>query len=540
MNQRLAVVLSGPFRLVGPDGRERVLKSAKAQGVIALLATAPGMRRSRVWLQDKLWSDRGRAQGAGSLRQALCDIRHALGNCAPALVSDRMTVSLDASQVHVIGPPEAPGEFLEGIDVRDPEFEDWLREQRCAAEAAGGMWPEADIPAGISAGRASGATVRRPVVAFHCAGPPGSPSRLFEDLFVDVVSRSLSEALSVTVVAAVQSTGPGPRLDVMLQAYDCTAGEIGMRVRLVECDGNLIHWSGKKSVRVRGGPPVEEADILALGNQLIDALADALWRRASDRPGQRDANILGRLAIRKIFSMDDEALVEADGLLHQASDQDPCAVWLAWRAQLRVIRLVERHGAEEGLLRAEASGFVSRALELEPSNSVVLAGAANARLVLEDDLVACHELALRSVELNPANPLAWDALSNAKLYRGEAEASHLLAVKAQRLGSAAPHRFWWDMGRCLSAALTGRADEALKMAEQASALAPSFRPPLRYLTGLYARAERFEDARRTAEKLARIEPDFSTERLANDPTYPASVLRRAGLLDAARLREVGV
>ena len=91
------------------------------------------------------------------------------------------------------------------------------------------------------------------------------------------------------------------------------------------------------------------------------------------------------------------------------------------------------------------------------------------------------------------------------------------------------------MGRCLTAALTGRGDEALKLAEAAHALSPEFRPPLRYLTALYAANDRPEAAMRVADRLRRLEPDFSFDRIANDAEYPISPLRWSGLLDSDKL-----
>ena len=175
------------------------------------------------------------------------------------------------------------------------------------------------------------------------------------------------------------------------------------------------------------------------------------------------------------------------------------------------------------------------AMEMEPLNSMVLAAIANTRLVLDQDVSSCNELARRSVGLNPSNPLAWDSLSTAKLYAGEINEAHALAVRAQKISSGSPFGFWWDFGRCLTAALTGRGGEALKLAEAAHALSPDFRPPLRYLTALYAAEDRPEAATRMANKLKKLEPDFSFDRMANDREYPISPLRWSGLLDGERL-----
>lgn len=76
------------------------------------------------------------------------------------------------------------------------------------------------------------------------------------------------------------------------------------------------------------------------------------------------------------------------------------------------------------------------------------------------------------------------------------------------------------------------------MAERCSALAPNFRPPLRYLIALYAAKGDLEEASRKVQRLMQLEPDFTPERLANDPSYPVSLMRQTKLFNPARLMEL--
>jgi TolB-like protein len=170
--------LAGPLRLVRCDGTEITPRSAKAQALLALLGSAPSARRSRAWLQDKLWSDRGPEQAAASLRQALAELRRALGDCRDCLIADAGWVGLDPDRVEVQIDPEPadfglagePPEFAEGLDVRDPEFEDWIRDQRLAYAEQITTGPTSERqprtakasadPAALPAGRAVSPTAR--------------------------------------------------------------------------------------------------------------------------------------------------------------------------------------------------------------------------------------------------------------------------------------------------------------------------------------------------------------------------------------------
>ena len=128
----------GPFDLRLSNGAGITITSKKARALLALLAVAPGGRRERRWLQYKLWSERGEREGAASLRQTLSALRRALAPMDEVLQADRTTVALSLDQVDVdalnlgglADRLTGQEEFLEGLDVKDPEFDNWLREQR--------------------------------------------------------------------------------------------------------------------------------------------------------------------------------------------------------------------------------------------------------------------------------------------------------------------------------------------------------------------------------------------------------------------------
>ena len=131
----LILDLAGPFRLREAQGVDLTPRSRKAQGLLALVGTSPSLRRSRLWLQDKLWSDRGAEQGSASLRQCLTDIRSTLRDHRGCFRTDSGWIALDPERVLVNTTVserdgDANVEFLEGLDIRDPEFEHWLRDQR--------------------------------------------------------------------------------------------------------------------------------------------------------------------------------------------------------------------------------------------------------------------------------------------------------------------------------------------------------------------------------------------------------------------------
>lgn len=533
------IVLSGRFTVFAPDGAEITPKGGKTQGLLALLATSPDLCRSRRWLEDKLWSNRGETQASGSLRQALSEIRRALGGGADALFADRQKVGLlrDAVTVEISATGEP--EFLEGIDVRDPEFETWLRSERHRQMSMVPLKAAALVPPPVTAAPVLAVPpVRRPkgrtyVIVLEKARTAADSLSLLEEMFIDCVALSLREALGLTVF----TRRPKPELPntilVSVQAMVAGNGERHLRARAVELETDRLLWSGN-SGGMRGFAGPNDLEVALFANQVVEVLGDAVTLQA-DGGAVLDSLVLQRMAVRKLWTMNAARMAEADALLTMADDLMPRGLNLARRAQLRVLQLIERHDGDRQALREEAMACCAQAMEREPNNSMVLAVVAYARSALDSTPLYAAELARRSVRLNPNNPLAWDSLSYAKLYSGDIAEAHQIALKVQAIGSAAPNKFWWDMGLCLTAALVHDDALALRMAQIAAAEAPDFRAAHRHVVALGAVMDQPEVALAAAERMKTLEDGFSLDRLANDPTYPVGLLRRAGLLQSDKI-----
>jgi hypothetical protein len=127
----------GVFEVRDAAGRDYTPRGSKARALLAMLCQTQGHCRPRRWLEARLWSDRGQEQASGSLRQALTELRKALGPLAGHLTSDRDCVTLSgvtndlASDLAAARAKLSSGrEFLEGIDIVDAAFKVWLTEER--------------------------------------------------------------------------------------------------------------------------------------------------------------------------------------------------------------------------------------------------------------------------------------------------------------------------------------------------------------------------------------------------------------------------
>lgn len=155
---RLDVRLLGGFE-VAVDGTVNVLarcESQKVRALLAYLAGHPNHPHGRDGLAQLLWPDLPLDAGRRNLRQALYDLKRALGAARERVAGDRLSVQLilrDGDTVDTLaleraarGTPRAPlpevaglrhasdlyrGPFLGGFELPDSDpFEHWVRDQR--------------------------------------------------------------------------------------------------------------------------------------------------------------------------------------------------------------------------------------------------------------------------------------------------------------------------------------------------------------------------------------------------------------------------
>lgn len=147
--ERLTFEFLGRFRAFGPDGAPLQFPSSKDEALLACLALSRDGARSRDALTGLLWSTRAEEQARASLRQSLWSIKKSLGVSADKLLAiDRRTIALRSSMFdtdvarfeQLAGHEDLDslraaakvyaGDFLDGVNVRDPAWEEWLRAER--------------------------------------------------------------------------------------------------------------------------------------------------------------------------------------------------------------------------------------------------------------------------------------------------------------------------------------------------------------------------------------------------------------------------
>ena len=156
MTKPIKISLLGGFRASSGDGEVVRFSSKKAQALIAYLVTESGRSHSREHLATLLWGNTGEERARHNLRQSLAKIRQVFGeivvSSADCLGIDPEVCDSDVGAFLAAADGQSnetllecvrlyEGEFLAGVELREPAFADWLsltrdRLRKTACDAA--------------------------------------------------------------------------------------------------------------------------------------------------------------------------------------------------------------------------------------------------------------------------------------------------------------------------------------------------------------------------------------------------------------------
>ncbi|MCX7287418.1 MAG: hypothetical protein NTW20_07600 [Rhodobacterales bacterium] len=525
--------LVGVFEVRDDDGRDCTPRGAKARAILAMLCQTPDRRRARRWLEARLWSDRGAEQASGSLRQALMEIRKALNGEADRLETDRDTVllvgvttDLDRDRDAAVAALQSGREFLEGIDIIDQAFEDWLRDERLRVETALGIRrpDQARVPVAR--------TARLPFV-IRLGGLPQGVGVFAGRAIADAIARLLAEFAHIDIYGASGTPIPPdlPREGMVLHVEGAEIQDrVHVLVSLSSAASGQIIWNQRAAVPLAGSDFIGAGDLPPLVFQAADAALSHFPQMAECQDGPRRANALIAGALTEMFSYDGDRLLTADRMLVEAGEIASSARIYAWRCLVRQIMYVERTDADFPNLMAEVDEFSRKALELSKANPLVLSLVGLARVMVEQNAEAGSILARDAVALSPYNAHAHMAHAVALSRAGDNAGALESARRGAEIAARTAHVHWWEAASGLVAIRCESYPAAIAHYEAAHYRAPGFRAAMRHLLFLYLWAGEREKAARLYRLLLRAEPDFTHDRVLNEPGYPAVTLRKSGLV----------
>ena len=516
----LRLQLHGPFVAKMADGRDLPVRGAKISALIALLACAPGMTRSRAWLIDTLWGRVDQNQGRASLRQALFVLKKNLGDQFDLLfevTADR--VGLRQEAVLIEGSP-AHGEFLEGMDIGEDGFEDWLRSARLAAgekaAASNGAWP---APGGALKPLVAVLPLR-PLRAAGGGDPVG-------DAIAQELIRVLSRSQLIDLVSHLSSRRMDTRvldIDQIRETLDVDFvasgnwGEAGGQL-LVDLDfndtrsGKLI-WSERYRSDLRAFFAGDESLIYAMGQDVVRSILSTSVHLGTVNPLPNVAtHTLMMSGIGLMHHMAHGHFRRAREHLTEVARRSPQhSVPRAWLAQWHLLNVYQGWSANPGTDVALAEDHVSAALEANPQCAFSLAMDGNIKTVLKGEFEAAEAAFAASFAVNANSPMACQLRSVLHSFRGEGDVAVQLTERARRLSPCDPRGHFFDALGAAAYLASEDFDRAVELADAAIAATPRHLSAHRSkVVGLQLGGHHLA-ASEAARALRRLDPEFTVEK----------------------------
>jgi len=529
----ITLKLFSKFSLVDSEGVDRTPAGTKSKGVIALLALAPEFTRNRGWLQDKLWSDRFAEQSSSSLRQALSNIRRALGEHRDILVTDGDSVSFSRTQFEIDNSlPRLNGTVLEtelfpNLDIKDAEFEHWIRDQRHRITPP---LDQVDEPKVIP---------RRPAVPaiiFKTSISGGNSSLGVAIEIINNVTKSLLEFADFNIFSDLMpfehefTYRAQQSVTVLLHMSSSGERELAAATIANSVTGQ-IHWMNKTQYMSNQSQEFQTAKIENFCAHLFENIIESLSEDSAEMFGFQTAGLLNKLGQNLLFQLDKHSLTQADRYLKSAYDMEPRGQYLAWSSFIRNLCLFEHKTLDFLDNEIGMDELLKEAIAQDSTNSNTLAIAAQIEYVQGSSIDRSLYLANLSIQQNPTNAFSSAMLANAYIANGDFSAGSAAAQRALELVNNSKSRFFFEFFCCMAA--TGNRDyfKAIAHGEAAYYLKPDFRAPLRYLLVLYKKTKQAEKFATAYKQMRKFESEFEITQLLED-SYPAHTLRRLSVISA--------
>lgn len=511
--------LRGDFSVASATGVDITPRSKKAIGLLAMLAECQTMSRNRRWLQDRLWSDRSPQQASGSLRTTLNEIRKSFGEFADILGSDRKSVWLDAKRITSnLFDGSSSREFLEGLVIGDPEFNDWLIERRVEHNVR--KPKQAEDP-----------TWNRRI-SIQCGAPwkKEGARDIHAQIVNDQVGKIISNFISnsrcsiddtgadLIVRTAVDENAEGSA--ILVQVIDPVLDEI---VHSDHCFADDLQ-SFLQNQMMLGRFCWNVADVALEKIPFMRGTQDAITMRSG----------YVQQALHKVLSFDPKEMKGSIDTLDIANDQAPAGLFLALKAWALTSMIMEDFLDEEPALVNEIKDLLRLSMEASPNDAMVAGVCANVRGILLQDFDGCIRLARQALRHNPNNVFALQAMSVGQAARGDHALAHEISNHTRVVSTYSKFEAMCNLHHALLCLVLKKADEALESSKLAARASPNYRAPRRQMIALNAAFGRLDDAKTNVADLKAVEPDFSLDRFLFDRQYPSNTLRKTGFLEAAR------
>ncbi|MGJ8628541.1 MAG: tetratricopeptide repeat protein [Sulfitobacter sp.] len=535
----VSIHLLGPISLLGRDDKKLTPRGKKAQAILALLALAPRGQRTRAWLRDKLWSDSDEKHASSSLRQSLFEIKRDIGPLADQILTiDRHAIGLRLNLVwvdvlaldqdpsvfrHLGLSPET--ELLEGMDISDPEFEDWLMMERQIWFDKAHSLDEV-TPAFALVQQPQKAVVEPdPVLSLQPAYSLGflpniqhgcqSETMFLADYVLESISKNLREFQPLAICDFREiSTQTGNPLNVGDTEFyvrtRCLQVGNSMTLTLFLYRASQMHLEWSQSIQVQVSD-VLAADGVVLNGfiaQNVDRLAKSIFEDTRKAHELHDMQRAGYSALNLMFRLDGKDFAAAEGLLTDASINQQHSIYPALKAYLSSFKIGENLGLIEEANTKAAERLLTGVVEDNPFNAISLSCLGHVFGYVFQEHEVAGSLLERALALNKSQAFVWDHYALHKIYTGQYQQAFDAAKQANFLGAYSPVSYSYDITLAMAATMNGDHGRAVASCKTALRKQPRSAAAMRYLIVNYAAQGKMAEALKIYQDLLVIDPDF--------------------------------
>ncbi|EFL87562.1 TPR repeat-containing protein [Ahrensia sp. R2A130] len=535
--------LYGAFSMYWVDGTPLPLKTIKSRALIAILCMAHGGTHTRAWLQECLWGRSHNSEDRINLRQALSSIRKTFGADFDTIFTlTNVDITLNLDRVKLVG-DRRDGALLEGIDISEDLFCDWLHDKRemTLVQSASTLSPSeflhdnpmptlAVLPLmSISSSRHES----------HCG-----------DLIALEVIRSLSRSRIINVISHLSSR--------QFQLETIELSDVRQRLNVnyamtgtVRVNGSHVHLEAEllstKTGQVLISMPFEARleSILAGCSEMIrkistmvgQAILSASVELAQNTPLPKvPAHALLMSSINLIHRSDLAPFARARRNLEELVERAPnFSIPKAWLAKWYILAIAQNWSSDVAIDTMMASKWADEALGTNPVCSFSLAVDG----MIQNQKTGSFDLARNrfddALNIDPNNAIAWLLTARLHAFVGDGEKATQCAHRANVLSPIDPNRYFFQTITATAHLANDEPEKALDLTERSLASNRTHASTLRTKTIALQQLGRHDEAQKTACSIVKLEPSFSIERYRRSHPameYPIGTVWADALADA--------
>ena len=507
------------------------ITGAKHRALFALLATAPFGRRTRSFLQDTLWGTSCYDSGRQSLRRALSDIKAVMGADFERLLRvNNAEISLDLSAVHFIGRPGG-GEFLEGLDIRDHEFNDWLRAIRQSPEQLFALFSANTQPPPKSILPTIAVLPFRLVLG-------ADQHAILGDWLAEEVCRSLSRSGLLAVIShlsARELSASSIELTQVRAALGVdyfVAGSLRVNDQRATLDADCIDatsgrilWTRQFNGRLGDFMAIESAPVTEVVRSIGQTIASEAVQHVHGRAlaSLEDHHLLVA-GVGLMHQLKLSSFARSRELIEETIRRAPRAAEAhAWLGEWYVMSVFNGWSTDRAADTQLAQDCTARALDIESENSFCLTidGVVNNNLLLRMD--TAEQRFNAALERNPNEALAWLLSGVLYAFRDEGAEAVRRVETAMRRSPMDPFSYFFSSLAASAYISAEDYGKALELADASLVMNDRHLSTLRVKICALHRLGRTEEARASAAMLMQRQPDFTVSGYLRN--HPAAEFR---------------